>query len=125
MVGWAVLSPPRDGTATFLPLPTPGHGQQSARPGFHGLPSQYLTQLLHFMILPPKPCLFLPILSLFAANQLKRLSMNNLHEESSVSSQGWSSLIKLFFQTNVPANRLSQYFTISLMFPFFAALFPG
>jgi len=55
---------------------------------------QYLTKSLIFMIPAPQPCLFVRILSLFAANHLKCLSVNTLHLKQSLSNQGQSSQIK-------------------------------
>jgi hypothetical protein len=55
-----------------------------------------------------QPCLFRRILSLFAANKHKRLSVNNLHQKPAVSNQAESNLIKLFFcaaaNTPIPCN---------------------
>jgi len=66
--------------------------------------SQYITKSLCFMIPALQPCLFVRILSLFAANHLKCLSMNNLHLKRSITqsrsikpNQAQSSQIKVFY----------------------------
>jgi hypothetical protein len=66
---------------------TAGNPDSGRYPAFRGLPIQYLTKSLRFMIPPLKSCLFLRMLSLFAASQLKRLSMNHLHQKLSFFNQ--------------------------------------
>ena len=55
---------------------------------------QSSTNLVYIMIPAPRLCLLPPVLSLFAANQLKCLSMNYLHSKWVVPKQGQSSQIK-------------------------------
>jgi len=55
---------------------------------------QSSTNLVYIMIPAPRLCLLPPVLSLFAENQLKCLSMNRLHSKWVVPKQGQSSLIK-------------------------------
>jgi hypothetical protein len=59
---------------------------------------------------------FLRVLSLFAANRLKRLYINNLHAKLNFSNQGQSSPIKVFFCITVPAIPSLQYLSEPLMF---------
>jgi len=81
---------------------------------------QYLTKSLYFMILALKPCLFLRVLSLFAANRQKSLYMNHLQAKLSRSQQTKSNQIKAFFLNHRAHHSIIQYLSDPLRFHCFA-----
>jgi hypothetical protein len=61
-----------------------------------GFPDVPLSQfLLSTDMIPPQQCPFLRVLSFFAANPWKLLTMNHLHAKLGFSNQAQSSLIRL------------------------------
>ena len=75
------------------PGPHPGGCAQRRRGARGGLPGKLILPFLTFTAAPK--CIFLRLLRLFAANQFKCLSMNNLRSQTAFPNQGQSRLIKV------------------------------
>jgi len=92
--GWNPRSDPRLSASmrgSLLPALLQLRASSESNPSPLAIP--YIINSLMIMVSPRQPCLFLRILSLFVANNLKCLSINDLYKAMGFSNQGQSRLI--------------------------------